>query len=302
MTSSSEPPPYRPSVTELLAKPAEEIVSFLGGIYEHSSWVAETFVAKDKEEWRTIATVSGLAKALREIVDAAPSEVKMTLLRAHPDLSSKVNVSLTAESREEQSKSGLHSMTDDEIAIFNEHNELYKTKFNFPFILVVRNATKDTVLAALRGRVSNPSVETEIVTALQQVHKIAWMRLLACIDTSDATGYLTCHVLDTANGCPAAHMRVDLTRLADGFMWSFTTNAEGRLNNGGGPKGGREMQVGRYEWKFYVGDYFCGTGTYLSGTPFLDIVPLQFGIDNPDEHYHVPLLVSPWSYSTYRGS
>jgi 5-hydroxyisourate hydrolase-like protein (transthyretin family) len=56
------------------------------------------------------------------------------------------------------------------------------------------------------------------------------------------------------------------------------------------------------EWTFYVADYFASVGTFTSGTPFLDTVPLRFGIDNPDDHYHVPLLVSPWSYSTYRGS
>jgi len=67
--------------------------------------------------------------------------------------------------------------------------------------LAVRNATKLTVLAALEGRSKNPP-EAEFATALEQVHKIAWMRLLSKIDVSDAKGFLTCHVLDTANGCP----------------------------------------------------------------------------------------------------
>jgi 5-hydroxyisourate hydrolase-like protein (transthyretin family) len=64
------------------------------------------------------------------------------------------------------------------------------------------------------------------------------------------------------------------------------------------------MLVGRYEWTFHVGDYFCSQGTYIAGTYTVPgrFVPLQFGIDNPDDHYHVPMLISPRSYSTYRGS
>ena len=65
---------------------------------------------------------------------------------------------------------------------------------------------------------------------------------------------------------------------------------------------GEEFMVGTYEWTFYAGDYFASKGTFTAGQPFLDVVPLRFGIDNPDDHYHVPLLVSPWSFSTYRGS
>ena len=103
-------------------------------------------------------------------------------------------------------------------------------------------------------------------------------------------------------------MRIHLHRLSPpdapqlGLLAEFVTNDDGRLECGPALKGGIEFTVGTYEWEFYVGDYFASKGTYVSGTPFLDIVPLRFGIDNPDDHYHVPLLVSPWSYSTYRGS
>jgi 5-hydroxyisourate hydrolase-like protein (transthyretin family) len=88
----------------------------------------------------------------------------------------------------------------------------------------------------------------------------------------------------------------------------FLTDDDGRLMGGpalrgGGTEGEKEFVVGTYEWTFYVAGYFASLGTTpFPGTPFLDAVPLRFGIDNPDDHYHVPLLVSPWSYSTYRGS
>jgi hydroxyisourate hydrolase len=104
----------------------------------------------------------------------------------------------------------------------------------------------------------------------------------------------------------AANMRITLTRLSPkdakaGLIATFITNNDGRLEGGPALKGAN-FTVGTYEWVFYTGDYFASKGTLVAGTPFLDEVPIRFGIDNPDDHYHVPLLVSPWSFSTYRGS
>ncbi len=117
-------------------------------------------------------------------------------------------------------------------------------------------------------------------------------------------GKLTTHVLDTANGCPGAGMRVALYRLdASGAaqkLQSLTLNADGRANT---PLlEGSTLEPGRYRLSFGVAAYFLARGTPLADPPFLDEVPLDFGIASPDQHYHVPLLVSPWSYSTYRGS
>lgn len=101
-------------------------------------------------------------------------------------------------------------------------------------------------------------------------------------------------------------MRIDLHRIGENgsrhLINTFVTNSDGRLPDGPALSGGKDFRVGVYEWTFYTGDYFCAQSTYIAGTPFLDTVPLRFGIDNPDDHYHVPLLVSPWSLSTYRGS
>jgi 2-oxo-4-hydroxy-4-carboxy-5-ureidoimidazoline decarboxylase len=193
----------KPSIKDLLSKSAFEIVEFLGTIYEHSPWVVEKLTSQPKEMYAEIETVSQLAAAMKSIVDKECSETKLKLLRAHPDLCEKIGSldTLTAESQEEQSKSGLQSLSHEELERFTKYNTAYREKFGFPFILAVRNATKYTVLAALNGRVVN-TAEIEFVTALQQVHKIAWMRLLAKLDTTDAKGFLTCHVLDTANGCP----------------------------------------------------------------------------------------------------
>ncbi|GMH77579.1 hypothetical protein TL16_g07459 [Triparma laevis f. inornata] len=144
----------------------------------------------------------------------------------------------------------------------------------------------------------------EFEQCIAQIHKIAWMRLLTILEPAD-TGFLTCHVLDTASGKPADDMEIVLERLSGegqlGVIGSFVTNSDGRLTSGRALTG-KDFSVGVYKWTFEVGDYFAKEGAKLAGTPFLTSVPLIFGIDNPEDHYHVPLLCSPYGYSTYRGS
>ena len=111
---------------------------------------------------------------------------------------------------------------------------------------------------------------------------------------------LTTHVLDTAYGRPAAGLRVVLTRCADGIVLAdLLTNADGRADR---PLlEGREAVGKIYELTFHAGEYFRSAGVRLPDPAFIDVVPVRFGIAE-DAHYHVPLLVSPFSFSTYRGS
>jgi hydroxyisourate hydrolase len=115
-------------------------------------------------------------------------------------------------------------------------------------------------------------------------------------------GRLTTHVLDTVSGVPAHGMRVELA-LADSpaaTIVDVLTNTDGRVP---GPLlEGDALRAGQYELRFHVAQYFRARGTALPQPPFLDVVTIRFGIADPAQHYHVPLLVSPWSYSTYRGS
>ena len=117
-------------------------------------------------------------------------------------------------------------------------------------------------------------------------------------------GHLSTHVLDTMNGCPAAGMAVRLQRMHGEraeTIRSLTLNADGRAD--GGPLlDAAQMAAGRYRLVFSVAPYFRARGVALPEPPFIDEVQLDFGIADADGHYHVPLLVSPWSYSTYRGS
>lgn len=116
-------------------------------------------------------------------------------------------------------------------------------------------------------------------------------------------GKLTTHVLDTANGCPAAGMAVTLYRLQGGvpsLVKRITLNHDGRAD---APLlEGSAFQTGQYRLTFAVAAYFRSRGVELPDPPFLDEVPLDFGLATVGQHYHVPLLASPWAYSTYRGS
>jgi 5-hydroxyisourate hydrolase len=116
-------------------------------------------------------------------------------------------------------------------------------------------------------------------------------------------GKLSTHVLDTAHGRPGAGIKVELYEvLADGrrLIRSDTTNQDGRCN---APLlEGEAMRAGRYELVFAAGDYFAAQGVALAEPRFIDRVTLAFGIADPAQNYHVPLVVTPWSYSTYRGS
>ncbi len=113
-------------------------------------------------------------------------------------------------------------------------------------------------------------------------------------------GYLTTHVLDTARGRPAAGLRITLFRLDGGReqLTEMETNADGRTDSPILPKD--NFAPGRYELVFHAGEYLHASGQAVSDPLFLDEIPIRFGME--EGHYHVPLLLSPFGYSTYRGS
>jgi len=117
------------------------------------------------------------------------------------------------------------------------------------------------------------------------------------------TGRLTTHVLDTARGRPASAMVIELLRvegLEHHLLKTVRTNDDGRVD---APLlGGMDIATGVYELRFHAGDYLRASGSPLPDLAFLDIIPIRFGIADANAHYHVPLLISPYSYSTYRGS
>jgi 2-oxo-4-hydroxy-4-carboxy-5-ureidoimidazoline decarboxylase len=275
----------------------------LGDIYEHSPWVAETISGR-----RPFATLAALHAATIEAVRSVGEERQLALIRAHPDLAGKAARagSLTAASTAEQASAGLDRLSEAEFGDFHRLNDAYKAKFGMPFIVCVRRHTKDSILRQFARRLENDAA-AERETALAEIFRIAALRLdqaVAAPDRLKVAGRLSTHVLDTSVGRPAEGVAVELYEVsAEGArspVAHAVTNADGRT---GAPLiHDRPLPIGTYELVFAVGEYFAGRGAALADPPFLDRVPLRFAIAEPEGHYHVPLLVTPWSYATYRGS
>ena len=167
------------SLEELNARDRAGFTAALGHVFEHSPWVAE-------ETWaaRPFSTVADLHAALCQRMRAAPRDRQLALIRAHPDLAGRLARSrqLTAESTREQSSAGLDRLTDEELDTFVRLNSAYTEKFGFPFIICARLNAKDAIVQAMRRRV-NHEVETEFSTALDEIAKIAQLRLADTIST-----------------------------------------------------------------------------------------------------------------------
>lgn len=275
----------------------------LADIFEHSPWVVEAAAAR-----RPFGGVADLMAALAEAVRAAGLEQQLALIRAHPDLAGKAARAggLTAHSTAEQAGAGLDRLSDEEYADFHRLNDAYRVRFGFPYIICVRRHSKDSILAAFERRLGHePAAEQE--AALTEILRIAALRLDGRVigpDRLKVHGRLSTHVLDTHRGRPAKGIAVELIELSvageSRTIARVLTNADGRTDE---PLiAGRPVPIGRYELRFGIGAYYAGAGISAADPPFLDVVPVRFGVAEPEGHYHVPLLVTPWAYSTYRGS
>ena len=159
-----------------------KFVGRYGGIYEHSPWVAERVQQLLDDSPVDNET---LASLMADCVDNASVEMQLELIRSHPDLAGKAQVAgeLTADSTEEQSRAGLDQCTAVEFEQFQALNAAYKEKFEFPFIMAVRESTREEILQAFSERIKN-DYEMEFETALQEIHKIARLRLAALEDSA----------------------------------------------------------------------------------------------------------------------
>ncbi|MBN9050117.1 MAG: 2-oxo-4-hydroxy-4-carboxy-5-ureidoimidazoline decarboxylase [Rhizobiales bacterium] len=278
--------------------PAAEFVALLGPVFEHAPWVAETVASQ-----RPFPAVTALHDAMMAAVHAAPVERRLAFVRAHPELGSKVaRADITAESRAEQGSLGLDRLSDADFTRFQHLNAAYKARFDIPFIVCVRRQTRAAILALFEQRLMN-APDAELATALDEIGHITRLRLADLVEGPGMPrihGRLSSHVLNTVNGRPAAGVRIALYEIDDaglGLIAEAVTNADGRTD---APLlSGAPLRRGRYELRFHVGDYFRRAG---QDAGWLDVVPISFGIAEPEGHYHVPLLVTPWSYTTYRGS
>jgi 2-oxo-4-hydroxy-4-carboxy-5-ureidoimidazoline decarboxylase len=291
------------SLETLNAADKWSFVADLGDIFEQSPWVAEAVFRQ-----RPFATLTSLYEAMTREVSACESAQQFALIDAHPDLAGRAarQGSLSAASQIEQSGTGLDRLSDEEFDTFHRFNNDYRSKFGFPFIICVRRHSKDSILREFERRLRNAR-DTEIATALTEIFRIAALRLdqrVSAPDRLKVHGRLSTHVLDTHSGRPAAGVSIELLELTGAgdhrLIAQTTTNAEGRTD---APLlHQRPVPVGSYELRFAVGEYFARRNVPLAAPPFLDVVPVRFSVAEPEGHYHVPLLVTPWGYYTYRGS
>ena len=294
----------KPSETldALNAMPANSFVAAVEKTFEHAAWVAEAAV-----NGRPYPTVAALHEAMMQAVRTAPAEKVRAFIGGHPELGSRVKrAELTGHSQAEQGGLGLDRLSAEEFDRFNRLNAAYREKFGFPFIICVRRHTRDSILRQFERRLSNEA-ETERAAALTEIGLITRLRLVDAVDGPGkpaTTGRLSTHVLDTLNGRPAPGVKIALHEIgasARGLLKETITNADGRTD---APLiGGEPLRIGTYELSFHVGVYFAGLErAHPADPPFLDVVPIRFSIAEPEGHYHVPLLATPWSYTTYRGS
>jgi 2-oxo-4-hydroxy-4-carboxy-5-ureidoimidazoline decarboxylase len=278
-------------------------VAVMGGTFDRAPWVAETVYDK-----RPFATVTALHQAMFDVLRDAPRDKQAAFFGKHVDALVTGKAAATAvvsdESRREHSLIGLDEWSEADSARYQELNKAYEAKFGYAFIIAVLRYTREATLAQIERRMRNdPS--TEFTKTLQEVFDISRLRVAAKVTgpgMPKVSGWLDTHVLDATSGGPAADMSIELFELAGDQAFKIaraTTDADGR--NGTPLITGRPVPIGRYELRFGVGDYFSTRAKGLADPPFLDIVPLRFSVADPESHYHVPLICTPWSYSTYKG-
>ena len=161
---------------------AEQFVELLGGIYEHSPWVAAGVLAQ-----RPFESPEALAAAMAAVVADADESVQMILIRAHPELGGRLRVAktLTPASRDEQRGAGLDQCSAEEFATLQSLNSAYQQRFGFPFIVAVKGHSRESIIAAMRNRMEN-DVQTEKAEALEQIDRIAGFRLTALLTADPA--------------------------------------------------------------------------------------------------------------------
>ncbi len=288
---------------DLNAMPEADFVAALGTVFEHAPWVARGAAGA-----RPFASVAALFAAMRAAVEAAPDAARHALLAGHPELAGRAarDGTVAPDSIAEQAAAGLDRMSDAEYARFETLNAAYRERFGLPFILCVKRHGRAALLSAFAARLASDAA-TERRTAEAEMFRIAAIRLNARVVGDGplrTTGRISTHVLDTVSGRPADGVAVTLHEIVSetetALVARTVTNADGRTD---APLvGGRPVPIAVYELRFALGDHYRRLGTSLPEPPFLDVVPLRFGVSDPEGHYHVPLVATPWSFQTYRGS
>ncbi len=278
-------------------------VAALGDIFEHTPWVAEAV-----HPALPFPSLNALYEAMTTAVRNAGEARQMALIKGHPDLAGKAarEGTITANSKLEQASAGLDQLSAEEFAAFHRLNDAYHAKFEIPFIVCVRRHGKESILRQFEHRLRNDSA-SERNAALTEIFRIGALRLdqrVAAPDRLKVHGQLSTHVLDTQRGSPAAGVAIEFYEVASAggarLISRNVTNADGRTDR---PLiAAQPIPIAQYELRFGIGDYFARQAASAVDPPFLGVIPIRFSVADPEAHYHVPLLATPWSYATYRGS
>jgi len=290
------------TLDSLNATDRDAFVAVLGDVFEHAPWVATAIYTG-----RPFANIHELYQAMVGVVQSADDERKLGLIKGHPELAGETMRAglLTSDSTAEQESAGLSRLTPSELTTFQKLNDSYRSKFEIPFIICVRRHGKDSLFRHFTRRLRNePSIE--FATALKEIFRIAALRLDQRVigpDRLNVHGCFSTHILDTYHGRPASGVVVQFFVIDASETREIVrtvTNKEGRTEQ---PLiAGKPIPIATYELHFSVGDYFASQQAVLSEPAFLDKIPVRFAVADPEGDYHVPLLVTPWSYTTYRGS
>src|ERR1700757_1032930 len=202
------------SLSDLNSCSEADFVARLANIFEYSPWIAEQAAAT-----RPFAGINALLAQMKAAVEAAPQEMQLALIKAHPDLANKTQraAGLTAESNAEQNSVGLDRLSDAEYEAFERVNNAYRQKFGSPYIVCVRRHTRDSILRDFERRLPNDA-EAETRKSIEEIYRIAALRVDQLVISDDrlrVQGRLSTHVLDTHSGKPAAGIAVELIELSD---------------------------------------------------------------------------------------
>ena len=254
-------------------------VATFGNVFEAAPWVAREAYAK-----KPFATVTSLHQAMFDAFRAAPQAEQLGFFRTLADV-------------------GDIQLAEADRARLAQLNKSYKDRFGYSYVISIPRSTPETVLTQLERRLRNDPA-AELAVAIQQEFLITRLRLAALV-TGDGmpgvNGDVGTHVANAVIGRSAVGMSVELFEMfgeRSRKISQSTTNASGIATL----IEGRPVPIGRYELRFAVADYFRTQNVAVGDPPYIDYVPVRFSVDNAEGHYHIPLVCTPWTYSTYRGS
>ena len=285
--------PAKLTLDEVNRMDLDAFVAAFGDVIEFTPAAAKAAFTK-----RPFATVTALHEALFDSLRLAPPAEQHAFFHRLSDIGENA-VPLTAASTSEQSKASISSLGASELARLHQLNLAYRSKFDMSYTICVRRNTVQRIFDELDRRLHNEK-DIELATAIQEEYFITRIRVGEQVSGAGAPkiyGEISAHVLNAMVGKPANGVIVELYDVGGDEarkVGQAMTNVDGRADL----MKGSPVPIGRYELRYAIGDYFRKSGTPVA-EPFFDVVPMRLYISKPEESYHVPLITTPFNYSTH---